>query len=155
MPHPQLQRGAVVDTGLLAARILLQIGAPRLAAVLGWEAGVGEDVWNCALMALSGVRIYTTVFALAEAFGGIIERRWPYAVAPAQVAVAQLNASGDLEEVAVDKASIPPGGVGFVDGSLIAAAVARGVPLVTYDMGLWQFGRGLADVLTIYELCGG
>jgi hypothetical protein len=81
MPHFRLQRGAVVDIRTPRGEDLLQIGAPQLAADLGREAGIGEDVWNCAPIALFGVRIYTTAFALAEAFGGIIERRWPYATA--------------------------------------------------------------------------
>ncbi|MGC9170222.1 MAG: hypothetical protein ACP5HD_05705 [Thermoproteus sp.] len=145
----------MIDTGLLAARILYQIGALRQAVELGGDAGIGEDLWLCALMAISRAKLYTTPSALAEALEGLVSRRWPYATDAARAAVLQLNSSGDLEEVHVPKAGLFPSPLGLVDESLVAASSTLGVPLVTYDMGLWQYARTRTEVLTIYELCTG
>ncbi|AEA12638.1 hypothetical protein TUZN_1159 [Thermoproteus uzoniensis 768-20] len=140
---------------MLAARVLYQIGALRQAVELGRDAGVGEDLWLCALIAVSYAKVYTTPSALAEALEGLVSRRWPYAAVAARAAVLQLNSSGDLEEIHVPKAGLFPGRLGLVDESLVAASSTLGVPLVTYDMELWQYARTRTEVLTIYELCTG
>ncbi|RFA97162.1 hypothetical protein [Pyrobaculum aerophilum] len=135
-----------VDAGILTARILLQGALPQ-AIELGEDAGIESEVWNCILLAVSTTRLYTASFAVAEALQGIMAQRWPHVYTHALAAV-QLNSSGgrsgDIQ---------PPAPLNLVSMSLVEAARQTGLPLVTCDVELWQYARGLIDVMYVHELC--
>lgn len=46
-----------------------------------------------------------------------------------------------------------PAPLDLVSISLVEAARRTGLPLVTYDVELWQYARGLVDVVYVHELC--